>query len=176
MKQKHIKNYNNYLICEDGNVISLPLRQWNGKSWWTSKERTLKPTILKIGYKAVVLHKNKKGKTTYIHRLLAEHFIPNPLNKKQVNHKDGNKLNNSLLNLEWVTHKENIQHAFKNGFMKIVGSMGEKNGSAKLDTKLVKEIRNKKGKQTLKKTAIEFNISISNVWAIQNLKIWTHIK
>lgn len=50
-----------------------------------------------------------------LHRLLAITFIPNPLNKPQVNHKDGNKLNNALSNLEWATRKENIQHSFDTG-------------------------------------------------------------
>lgn len=64
-------------------------------------------------YKRVVLYKNKQGKTCYVHRLVAEAFIDNPLNLKQVNHIDENKYNNIVNNLEWCTHKENMNHGTK---------------------------------------------------------------
>lgn len=54
-----------------------------------------------------------------VHRLVAKYFIPNPHNKKVVNHIDGNKQNNNMNNLEWVTHKENTQHAMQNGLIKL---------------------------------------------------------
>lgn len=66
------------------------------------------------GYKAV----NLKRKLHYVHRLVAETFIPNPDNKPQVNHIDGNTWNNNVENLEWVTSKENMQHAYKMGLIK----------------------------------------------------------
>lgn len=70
------------------------------------------------GYRMYQLCKGQ-GKKTYkvmtAHRLVALHFIPNTENKKCVNHKDGNKLNNSVDNLEWCTHSENIQHAYDTG-------------------------------------------------------------
>jgi len=65
-------------------------------------------------YLAFTFMKNRKQETIYIHRLVAQAFIPNPLNKPQVNHKDGNTRNNHATNLEWCTNAENMRHAFDN--------------------------------------------------------------
>jgi hypothetical protein len=61
----------------------------------------------------ISIYKNGKRKSEKVHRLLAQSFIPNPENKPQVNHIDGDKSNNKLSNIEWCTAKENIQHAFR---------------------------------------------------------------
>ena len=71
----------------------------------------LKQTNKKGGYFSVVLCFNDKIRYTRIHRLVAESFIPNPEEKKHVNHIDGNKQNNNVYNLEWNTPKENVNHA-----------------------------------------------------------------
>lgn len=68
----------------------------------------------RFGYMQVNLWKNNKGKTFKVHRLVAEHFIPNPNNHPQVNHIDGDKTNNNISNLEWVTDKENKIHGWEN--------------------------------------------------------------
>lgn len=70
------------------------------------------------GYSRVFLSKNSKKSTRTVHRLVAEAFIPNPEKKSTVNHKDLNKQNNNVDNLEWMTNKENMQHAFQSGVFK----------------------------------------------------------
>lgn len=79
-----------------------------------------KPFIKKFnknrqGYLSVALCKDNNIKLVKVHRVVAEAFIPNPDNKPQVNHKDGNKANNRVENLEWVTASENIKHSFATG-------------------------------------------------------------
>jgi hypothetical protein len=78
-------------------------------------ETILKQGLNHKGYSRVFLSKESNKSTRTVHRLVAEAFIPNPEKKATVNHKDLNKQNNSVDNLEWLTNKENMQHAFKNG-------------------------------------------------------------
>lgn len=81
------------------------------------KGKLLKPRIDKYGYKTIVLTKNGTRKSYTVHRLVAMAFIDNPDNKPQVNHIDGNKLNNKADNLEWCSNKENQIHKWKTGLV-----------------------------------------------------------
>ena len=99
-----IKGYPMYRIDEQGNITS----SWRGKKLKHHDN---------AGYKMVFLKRNDKGRWQYVHRLLAIQYIPVPERLKGiyplwVNHKDGNKGNNALDNLEWSTIAENIQHSF----------------------------------------------------------------
>ena len=77
--------------------------------------KELTQTKNQFGYMNVSLRKDGKQKQHKVHRLVAQAFIPNPLNKEQVNHIDGDKTHNTVWNLEWNTCKENINHAVKTG-------------------------------------------------------------
>ena len=81
-------------------------------------ETVLKKAYNKKGYEVVYLSVGSVKHTKLVHRLVALSFIPNTENKATVNHKDLNKLNNTPDNLEWMTNKENMQHAFANGVYK----------------------------------------------------------
>lgn len=77
--------------------------------------RILKPIIDQRGYERVCLFKMDRDRRFKVHRLVAQTFIPNPNNLPQVNHLDGNKRNNSVDNLEWITNADNMKHAKMNG-------------------------------------------------------------
>lgn len=127
---KQIQEYPNYSVTEDGRVISTQrVAGRNGKGISTiHKELTILHN--QSGYCMVNLTKNKKSKTRYIHRLVAQAYIDNPENLPQVNHKDGNKDNNHYTNLEWCTALDNNLHALEKGLRE--GQKGETNSQAKL--------------------------------------------
>lgn len=106
-----------------------------------------------------------------VHRAVAQAFIPNPENKPQVNHKDGNKQNNHIDNLEFCTGKENMQHAVLIG----LSPTGEKCYNSKLKEKDVLEIRNLGEKMTNAQISKIYNIHPSNVGDIIKRRTWKHI-
>ncbi len=79
-----------------------------------TKKKILKQSKDDRGYLMISLHKNNKHRTVKVHKLVANAFIPNPLNLPQVNHKDEEKLNNSIDNLEWCTNKYNCNYGTHN--------------------------------------------------------------
>jgi hypothetical protein len=118
--------------------------------------------LAKIGYYTCNLWKENKYKTKYIHRLIAEYFIDDKFIHLQVNHKDGNKLNNDISNLEWVTNKENISHSILNGLT----PLNEYRASTKLSNVEIKQIRESKDSQRI--LAKKFNCSQGYISEIKN--------
>jgi len=104
-----------YKISNYGNIKSMPKSWVCGRSSVRFKEETILMVCKTTMYHNVNLHKEKSAKFHNIHRLLAEHFIPNPENKREVNHINGDKHDNRLDNLEWVTSSENRKHAYDIG-------------------------------------------------------------
>lgn len=164
---KDIKGYEGiYQVSNLGNVKRLNYRG-------TGKERLLKNYLGCVGYYKICLSKDGKVTTVNIHRLISQTFIPNPENKPQVNHINGIKTDNNIKNLEWVTSKENMQHAHDTGL--IISSKGEHRSLSKLTEIQVLEIR-KIGKL---KTQIElsrmYNVDQSLISYVLNNKIWKHV-
>lgn len=151
---KQIKNHNNYKIDIYGNILNI-------------KTKYQLKTPERNGYLIIFLN----GKTYNIHRLVAETFIENINNYKIVNHKDGNRKNNHISNLEWVTHKENSKHSIENNLKKII--CGEKIGTSKLKENDVIDIF--KSKLPYKKISDIYNISVSNISMIKNKKAWKNL-
>ena len=104
-----------YQVSNLGRVRSLDRWRKNGSGEYKQKGRILNQGYTTTGYKQIVLNKDKKRKTLKVHRLVAIAFIPNPENKPNVNHIDGNPHNNNVENLEWCTQAENVQHAINTG-------------------------------------------------------------
>ena len=136
-----------------------------------SKGKILKCQITR-GYKKVLLSKNNKRHMYSLHRLICMTFKKNPLNLKTVNHKDGNKLNNNIKNLEWCSAEANSKHA-----RDILGknSIGENNGNHKLTKREVNFLRWLKyiyPQISGEKIAKFYKMSGVNIYHILNNKLW----
>lgn len=117
---KNINGYEGlYLVSSYGRVKSI------------NNDIILKPIVQSNGYCHVGLH-NGSPRQFRLHRIVAENFIPNPEKKQQVNHKNGIKTDNRVINLEWCTPKENINHAYLNGLNKptMLGRFGEEHNTS----------------------------------------------
>ena len=104
---KTIKEYPNYMISNLGNIKSINYHRMG-------KEQLLKQNVNGRGYKYINISNKNKYVNLLIHREVAKAFLSNDNNYTDINHKDGNKLNNNVNNLEWCTRSENILHAYKN--------------------------------------------------------------
>lgn len=143
-----------YTITKDGRVIN---NKWG---------REVKPDKNGKGYLRVHI----VGKKRFIHRMVAEKYIPNPENKPQVNHIDGNKTNNNVENLEWVSNYENRKHAIAHG----LNNHGEKCGTAKLTLEEAKFIKYHPDIPA-KKLAEKYNVCPRAIRNIRNGRTWKEI-
>lgn len=155
MKKGKFYTLEDYEITKDGQIIN------------KHNNHILKPQPNGKGYLRVIIG----HKRYFVHRLVAEKYLENKDNKPQINHKDGNKLNNSIYNLEFVTNQENRNHAIKNN----LHLCGEKCSYSKLKEKEVIYILN-----NLQKTNSElskmFNVSRATINDIRKGKTWKHLK
>ena len=164
MKQIIIKGeLSTYYISKDAKIYNTKTSRW------------IKGRMAPNGYWDFILNHGGKQHSFRAHRLVAEYFIPNPENKKQVNHIDGNKLNNNLNNLEWITNEDNMKHAVKNNL--IAHQIGESNPCNKLSEQTVLEIidhlLNKD--MSVSDMAEIYNCSKSTIYAIKGKRNWRYL-
>ena len=160
----NIKNLRKeYTIDTDGVVFNVT----DGKA--------LKGTSISKQNRYVKIHLDKFYR---LHRLVAEHFIPNPNPQKytQVNHIDGNRYNNAVSNLEWCAPSHNVLHAFNTQLKK--PQVGETNGQSKLTETQVRQVwalRNSDLTARQIRDRLKLNVSISVVKLIRQSKSWTYL-
>lgn len=164
---KKIPNYSLYEVSNKGNIKT--------KNWKNTKTTAiLKPVLDKNGYlRTVLIRDDGKYTTIKVHRIVCSAFLGNIVGL-EVNHKDGNKSNNDISNLELVTHSENIKHSFANNLQ---SNIGEKNPISKLNEIKVLEIRNKFKKHVYTREMLskEYNVSISCIKDVLIRRSWAHI-
>lgn len=166
-----IDGWDGYEISNLGNVRSYLLRSYN-------RGRATSPTAKRIqlsvwGYPEVRLFQYGKTRKFRVHRLVATAFLPNPYKKREVNHIDGDRTNNNVANLEWVSRTENMLHAYRvNNAPRM---RGERNGHAKLTAADVRQIKRlwKSGKYLQRELAADFGVARTTVNAIVNNYNWT---
>jgi hypothetical protein len=157
MDRREVKNFKGYSVQEDGRVYG--------------PRTELKPFMGRGGYLKVCLSEGDRRQWVYVHRLVCETFIDNPLCKPEVNHKDGCKMNNSKDNLEWVTRSENNKHAFNTGLR--IGKRGESHYCHKLTRKQVTEIRELRGVYSQRALETMYGVSHSHISKIQRCVNWS---
>ena len=165
---KTIDEFSNHQVSNLGRVKSLNYAK-------QGYEKILTP--LKRGDGRLMIGFRKNGKYTQrrIHRLVAKTFISNPENKPQINHKNGIVTDNRIENLEWCTQSENMKHAYLNG---LKSNIGDNCPARKLNSKIVKEIRQKYSKNRIKtqqEIADEYRINRTVIRDILNYNTWQEV-
>lgn len=163
---KDVKGYENlYQVSNLGNVKRLnSIVKYSNNIKANHKERVLKFDETK-GYNRVALSKNNKVKRVLVHRLVALTFLQNEFNKPCVNHKDGNKLNNQLINLEWCTYSENENHSYN--------LLNKINHNRKLNNNQISDIRKNVVKNfNTRIYADKYNVTISTILNVLNGKYY----
>lgn len=173
---KPIKNYEGiYEVSNLGRVRRI--RPFPGA---TFKGRILKPCRANNEYHVVNLCDNCKQKVFLIHRLVAAAFVGQCPEGKEVNHKNGNRLDNRAENLEYMTRKENIIHASKSqrylSANKSKGHIGSTNCLARFTEETVRKIKSELiHKHSVSKLAKMFNVHKTAIYRIKNGNTWTHV-
>jgi len=146
----------------------------NGKIvQWLTKPKILSPAVNKDGYKHVSLRFNNVAKSKLVHRLVAEAFLGNHSESLEINHKDSNRLNNDVSNLEWITHRQNVLHSYEKGFN---SNAMDKHPRAVLSVELVSNMKKDfKAGLSYRAIATKYDRLYTTVWAAINGRNWKDV-
>jgi len=172
---KNISGYEGiYEVSTEGVIRSLDRMMPTSRGCLLPRKGTiLKPRLNRTGYGIVALNKSGKIQYELVSRIVARTFLKPDANRPQVNHIDGDKLNNAASNLEWTTAKENCQHRDATGLR--VAAKGSHHGSAKLTEEIVYRILNEMQHMSGVDVGRIFNVTKDTISLIRRRKIWKHV-
>lgn len=163
MLRKEIEGCPKYYIYKDGRI-------WSGK-----RNIFLATTLDHMGYPVVQLSIESKKKIIKIHRLIATAFISNPLNREEVNHKNGIKTDFTTENLEWCTRGENMKHAYDNGLRDKKAEAIFRGKLGEIDVKEIKYILESSLRITQKEIGRIYGVYVSTIEKIKARETWKFV-
>lgn len=177
---KPIPNYEGLYEASNFSIVRSVKRtviDYNSDFSRTLKSVTLNPTLSKKGYYYVTLCKGGVRRKFLLHRIISQCYIQNPLSHDCVNHIDGNKKNNSIINLEWCSYSENNKHAYMKGLRIPYERFGEKNPKSVLNNSTVLQLRLMRlNGDTYSGIAKKLGISKSAVAKVIRGETWGHVR
>jgi hypothetical protein len=169
---KDIKGYEGlYQVSNQGRIKSFPRKVNFGRSWRMTKEKFLSPALDSNNYPFVTLSVTQKHFHLSIHRAVAEAFLDNPKELREVNHINGCKIDNYVENLEWISSSDNKYHALDNDLK----AHGQDCSFSKLTNEDVFKIKSLRNTMSQLAIAKQFNISQAQVCRIQTGKEWKQL-
>jgi hypothetical protein len=157
------KDFYGYIVYASGKVIN------------KNTGKQIKPQENNCGYLRVQMCNGSLKPRFFVHRLVAEIYIPNPLNLPQVNHKDGNKKNNDVSNLEWVSASQNRKHAFSELGLKPTRVCGADSGACKITLEQLSEAASKVASgRLIKDVALDYGIHRKYLGALLSGRVKRH--
>lgn len=165
IKTRFVKGFNSYIVSNLGDIYSIG-RAGN----WTGC--FIKNSINHKGYARVTLSKSGVKKTFSLHRIVLDSFTDNECNKEQVNHINGKKLDNRLINLEWCTASQNVTHAYSNG-LAVAPKGVQKSKLSELDVLTI--VNRYKNGERLKEISNSYCVSEQTLSSIVTGRSWSHV-
>ena len=158
-----------YQVSNHGRVRSLDRNDSIGRK---IKGKMMTPSVDTGGYLQARFNKDGKGYNLSVSRLVGTLFLSNPMNFPEINHIDGNKKNNVVINLEWCTTSENIHHRYRIG---LDSNCGERNPHASINEEMARVIKERVKTERIIDIVNDLRISYNIVYDIKRNRRWIHV-